>query len=152
MVGEYEKRFYLPIAQRFQELIENDGAMAKKLRIQKDRLHSLWKDIRSDPPAQDRKGPYHVGETFHVTTDIYLGQLGPDEVDVELYTGHMRYVDSLDAIHTEPMIVQESRENGSFRYACSVTCRISGRYGFTVRITPRGDGMLKFSPGLITWS
>ena len=152
MVGEYEKRFYLPIAQRFQELTENNGAMAKELCIQKDRLCSLWKDIRIDPPAQDRKGPYRVGETFQVTADVQLGQLAPDEVDVELYTGNMRSVDSLDAIHTEPMIVQESYENGSFRYACSVTCRISGRYGFTVRITPRGDGMLKFSPGLITWS
>jgi starch phosphorylase len=152
MVGEYEKRFYLPIAQRFQELTEDNGAMAKELRIQKDRLCSLWKDICIDPPAQDRKGPYRVGETFQVTANVHLGQLGPDDVDVELYTGNMRSVDSLDAVHTEPMIVQESHENGNFRYACSMTCQISGRYGFTVRITPRGDGMLKISPGLITWS
>ena len=73
------------------------------------------------------------------------------KVDVELYTGHMRSVDSLEAVHTEPMIVLESHENGYFRYACSVICHVSGRYGFTVRITPQGAGMLKFSPGLITW-
>jgi glycogen phosphorylase len=64
----------------------------------------------------------------------------------------MRSVDSLEAIRTEPMVVQESRENGCFRYACSVTCSVSGRYGFTARITPRGDEKLKFSPGLIAWS
>ena len=152
MVGEYEKRFYLPTAKRFQELTENNGVLAKNLSIQNDRIHSLWKDIRVDMPVQDRKGPYRLGETFQVTTDIQLGQLRPDEVDVELYTGHMRSLDSLDAVHTEPMIAQESHGDGYFRYACSVACSESGRYGFTVRITPRGDEKLKFSPGLIAWS
>ncbi|MCX5883780.1 MAG: alpha-glucan family phosphorylase, partial [Deltaproteobacteria bacterium] len=181
MVGEYEQRFYLPIARRFQELTENNGVLAKNLSIQNDRIHrlwedihidlpvqdrkgpyrvgiqnerihALWQDIRIDLPVQDRKGPYRVGETFQVSAGVHLGQLRPDEVDVELYSGHMRSVDSLEAIHTEPMIVQESHENGYFRYACSVICRVSGRYGFTVRITPRGDEKLKFSPGLIAWS
>jgi glycogen phosphorylase len=50
------------------------------------------------------------------------------------------------------MVVQESRGDGCFRYACSMTCSESGRYGFMVRITPRGDEKLKFSPGLIAWS
>jgi glycogen phosphorylase len=152
MVGEYEQRFYLPIARRFQELTENNGVLAKNLSIQNERIHALWQDIRIDLPVQDRKGPYRVGETFQVSAGVHLGQLRPDEVDVELYSGHMRSVDSLEAIHTEPMIVQESHENGYFRYACSVICRVSGRYGFTVRITPRGDEKLKFSPGLIAWS
>jgi glycogen phosphorylase len=152
MVGEYEQRFYLPVARRFQELTENNGALAKKLSIQNDRIHCLWKDIRIDLPVQDRKGPYRVGETFQVTAGVHLGKLRPEEIDVELYTGHMRSVDSLDAIQTEPMIVQERHENGYFRYACSVTCSVSGRYGFTVRITPRGDEKLKFTPGLIAWS
>ncbi len=31
MVGEYEQHFYLPIARRFLELIENNGALAKKI-------------------------------------------------------------------------------------------------------------------------
>ena len=152
MVGEYEQRFYLPVARRFQELTENSGALAKHLGVQNDRIHALWKDIRIDLPVQDRKGPYRVGETFQVTAVVHLGQLKPDEVNVELYSGHMRSVDSLEAIHAEPMIVQESLENGYFRYGCPVTCRVSGRYGFTVRITPRGDEKLKFSPGLIAWS
>ena len=152
MVGEYEKRFYLPIAKRFQELTENNGVLAKKLSIQNDRIHGLWKDIRIDMPVQDRKGPYRIGDTFQVTADIQLGQLRPEEVDVELYTGNLRSMDSLETIHTEPMVVQESRGDGCFRYACSMTCSESGRYGFMVRITPRGDEKLKFSPGLITWS
>ena len=96
MVGEYEKRFYLPIAKRFQELTENNGVLAKKLSIQNDRIHSLWKDIRIDMPVQDRKGPYRIGDTFQVTADIQLGQLRPEEVDVELYTGNLRSMDSLD--------------------------------------------------------
>jgi starch phosphorylase len=71
MVGEYEQRFYLPVARRFQELTENNGVLAKNLSIQNDRIHGLWKDIRIDPPVQDRKGPYRVGETFQVTAGVH---------------------------------------------------------------------------------
>jgi starch phosphorylase len=152
MVGDYEKRYYLPIAQQFHSLIENNAIAAKNLSIRRERLKALWKEIRIGLPGQDRKGPFRVGETFRVTAEVYLGQLRPEEVDVELYNGHMRSVDSLDAAHTEPMSVQEERGAGHYIYGCSVPCRISGRYGFTVRVTPRGDDLLKFTPGMITWS
>ncbi len=74
MVGEYEQHFYLPIARRFLELIENNGALAKNLGIQNDRIRRLWKDMRIDLPIQNRKGPYRVGKTFQVTAGVHLGQ------------------------------------------------------------------------------
>jgi starch phosphorylase len=46
----------------------------------------------------------------------------------------------------------EDRGEGSYLFRCTVTCKDSGRYGFTVRIVPRADDWIRFTPGLITWA
>ncbi len=152
MVSDYEQKFYQPIVKRFHELIGNNASLAKNLSIHKERIKSLWNEIHIGLPVQDHKGPYRVGETFRVTVDVCLGQLKPDDIDVELYSGHMRSVDSLEGIQIYPMEVHADLGNGNYKYSCKVECRVSGRFGFSVRITPSGDNMLKYSPGLITWS
>jgi starch phosphorylase len=50
------------------------------------------------------------------------------------------------------MTVVENLGNGNYRYGSRVPCELSGRYGFTARVTPAGDDYLKFMPNLITWS
>ena len=71
---------------------------------------------------------------------------------MELYSGHMRSVDRLQKIQIYPMTVKESLGTGRFRYSSQVPCQVPGRYGFTVRVTPRGDSAMKYAPGLITWA
>jgi starch phosphorylase len=75
----------------------------------------------------------------------------PEEVDVELYFGPLRTADTLKRSDTAPMTVKEALGNGAFRYFCPLTCQTADRYGFTARVTPRGDDRLKFTPKLITW-
>ncbi len=152
MVGEYERRFYNPIVHRLKALLNKDGLEARNLALQQKRLQNLWKDIRIGLPVQTRKGPFRVGDSFEVTVEVDLGKLNPEEVSVELYNGHMKAVDALEGISTMPMTVVEYFGNGNYRYGCQVPCRLSGRYGFTVRAMPSGDGYLKLLPRLITWS
>jgi starch phosphorylase len=61
-------------------------------------------------------------------------------------------VDALQDVNTIPMTVVENLGNGNYRYGSRVPCGLSGRYGFTARVTPAGDDYLKFMPKLITWS
>jgi len=152
MVGEYEQRFYNPIVHRLKSLLNKHGLEAHNLAIQQKRLQNLWEQIRIGLPAQTRKGPYRVGDRFEVTVEVNLGELNPEEIGIELYSGHMKTVDTLESIHTIPMTVVKDFGNGSYLYSCQVPCGLSGRYGFTVRAIPSGDDYLKFLPGLITWS
>ena len=152
MVGEYEQRFYSSIVHRLKSLLNKNGLEARNLAFQQERLQNLWKDIRIGLPVQTRKGPFRVGDSFEITVEVDLGKLNPEEVSVELYNGHMKAVDALEGISTIPMTVIEHFGNGNYRYGCQVPCRLSGRYGFTARAMPAGDGYLKFSPRLITWS
>jgi len=152
MVGEYEERYYIPIIHRLKTLLKKNGLEARKLALQEKRLNNLWKNIRIGLPVQTRKGPFRVGDSFEVAAEVSLGELNPEEVSVELYNGHMKAVDSLEGINTIPMTVVEHFGNGNYRYGCQVPCRLSGRYGFTVRAMPAGDDYFKFLPRLITWS
>jgi starch phosphorylase len=93
-----------------------------------------------------------VQDTFSLTTEVDLGKLSPNEVEVELYYGRMKSVDTLVASQTQLMAKRKERGNGRYLYDCTITCRDSGRYGFTARITPRGDDFIKYAPGLVTWA
>ena len=152
MVAEYENRFYLPAAKRYDALLANQAEEAKKLTSQISRLRSLWKDIEIKPPVRHAHGPCRVGEKFEITSEVSLAELTPEEVDVELYYGQMKSLEDLDASKSEPMRVLEDNGNGHYLYGCALNCQNSGRFGFTVRVTPRGDGRVKSTPGLLTWA
>ena len=152
MVSDYQNRFYRPCADRWEALITENAAEAEKLAAQTKRLKSLWKEIKINPPERNTQKTYRVGDSFQVTADIFLGSLQPDEVDVELYYGNMKSLEEVSASHVSPMEVFEDRGNGHFLYGCDLICKASGRFGFTLRATPRGDNRLKYTPKLLTWA
>jgi starch phosphorylase len=152
MVADYEKRFYTPAAQYYDALLADQAQEAKNLMAQISRLRSLWKHIKIKPPVRHAHGPCRVGEKFEITSEVNLAELRPDEVDVELYYGHMKSLDDLDASRSEPMRVLEDHGDGQYLYGCKLDCQSSGRFGFTVRVAPRGDLRVKSTPGLLTWA
>ncbi|MDY6973382.1 MAG: DUF3417 domain-containing protein, partial [Thermodesulfobacteriota bacterium] len=152
MVGEYEKRYYLPAAKRGEALTKNEAARAKELSAQRERLKAHWNNIRIEPPVWDKNGPFRVGETLSVNATVHLGDLRPDEVEIELFYGQLKFIDTLQGVGSEQMLVKENGKDGQYLYSCSISCNASGRHGLTIRAVPRGDGWIKTAPGLITWA
>lgn len=152
MVSQYTSDFYIPAATRLGELIENDCAEAKRLHAVHQRISDSWRVIKIERPTRNTQGPFRVGESFKVDVLVSLGDLRPEDVIVELYYGNVKAIDDLDSPHTQEMTVKEERGNGVYEYECTIVCRLSGRFGFTARVIPMGDDLLKFSPGYITWS
>ena len=152
MVSEYENRYYNPAAERWDLLLANNADEARKLTAQLKRLRAHWKKIRIKPPVRQTQEPYRVGDSFQVTAEVNLAELAPDEVDVELYYGNLKSLEELSASHIEPMKVQEDSGNGKYLYGCTLKCEVSGRFGFTVSVSPRGDERIKSTPRLMTWA
>jgi starch phosphorylase len=152
MVSDYENRYYIPAAGQWDLLLADNAGQAKKLAAQIKRLRSLWKKIRINPPVRLTPEPYRVGDVFQVMAEVNLGELNPNEVDVELYYGNLKSLEILSTSHIEPMKVQENNGNGTFLYGCSLKCEVSGRFGFTVRVSPAGDERIKLTPRLLTWA
>jgi starch phosphorylase len=152
MVSDYESRYYNPAARRHDALLAEGAGEAKALAAQIKRLRSLWRNIEIKPPIREAREPYRVGDSFHVTSEVHLAELKPEEVDVELYYGHLKSLEELSASHIEPMDVLEDRGNGNYLYGCDLNCEISGRFGLTVRVAPHGDERIKSTPRLMTWA
>ncbi|MBW2367130.1 MAG: alpha-glucan family phosphorylase [Deltaproteobacteria bacterium] len=152
MIAEYENRFYLPAAAQMQELSRDGAGQARALSFQTDRLHALWRDIRIDRPNQTAEGPFQVGEQLTIDVTVHLGEILPEEVNVELYYGRLKSIDQLVDGQVVIMSVAEDSGNGAHRYACTIDCENSGRFGFMARVRPRADKWIQSEPAFITWA
>jgi glycogen phosphorylase len=152
MVAEYDERFYEPARERMKELLADGAAEARSLAERRQRLTDLWHAVGLDRPRLQSDGPFRVGETMRVTAEVHLGELRPDDVTVELYFGVLKSVDAMEDARAHEMRMVEPHGGGSYLFACDVACERSGRYGFSARITPRGDGWTRNIPGLIAWA
>jgi len=152
MVKKYNEMFYIPAAKRMHDLLANNAEEAMRLNLFRERLNSNWKEIKIGRPVRNMEGPFRVGNSFTVAVDVTLGKLRPDEVEVELYYGNIKTVETVSKAYIEKMSVKEDRGSGVYLYECVVSCKWPGRYGFTARAVPKGDAMIRFTPGFITWA
>ncbi|MFH1152324.1 MAG: alpha-glucan family phosphorylase [Pseudomonadota bacterium] len=152
MLGEYRTRFYVPAALNMQKLTANSAWEAKELSMVSRRLMSLWNEIRIEKPIRATSENFMVGDTFRLTARVYLGGLTPDEVEVQIYYGKMKSLDSLEGGRTQTMNLHEDCGSGCFVYACSLTCGDAGRFGYTARVIPKGDEILRDTPEFMTWA
>jgi starch phosphorylase len=150
MVAEYNDRFYTPAIDMHHTITTDNAQEAKQRLAQRERINSLWGRVHIKPVVAEIDGAFRVGQTLTVSAEVVLGDLQPTEVDVELYYGKMKPDGSLASGQTLLMAVSEDLGNGHYRYAAEMTCDISGRFGYTIRVTPGNDDFLKFSTGLIT--
>jgi starch phosphorylase len=93
-----------------------------------------------------------VGDSFDVTSEVNLGDLRPEEVEVELYYGNLKSLEELSSSIVAPMRVLKNNGDGHYLYGCTLNCHTSGRFGFTVRVMPSGDERIASTPGLLTWA
>ena len=152
MVLEYDQKFYQPALESYRAFTQDGAEKAKQMLTQKKRLLNLWKNIQVKVPDRKHNGPFRIGESFQISAEISLGDIRPEEVLVELYYGKLRTIDTLMPGMTQPMEVEKELGQGTYLYSCLLPCASSGRFGFTVRVSPKGDGFLRFTTGLITWA
>ncbi len=152
MISEYEERFYLPASGQFDQLVADGGARAQRLSRQHQRYQEKWPQIKVAQPVRNAKGPFRVNQSFEVTAVVDTGELTPEELNVELYYGKIHHLDRIDDPQVKTMSVKQEKAKGTYLYSCHLPCTDSGRYGFTVRVTPNADAWIRFRPGLLTWA
>ncbi len=80
MLREYTERYYLPAASNFRSRSADGAALAKELDGWQSRLHDQWEGVRFGRiECCARDGGWHF------EAQVYLGDLDPEAVRVELY-------------------------------------------------------------------
>jgi starch phosphorylase len=141
-VREYVTELYGPAARAGLAMNGKTWVGARDLAAYKARARTNWPGVRVDhvEPSGVSDSP-QVGDTLHVSAFVSLGDLAPDDVDVQLVHGRASESDTLRDIETAPLGFAETYEDGRHRFEGDLVLTRTGIFGYTVRVLPKHDGM-----------
>jgi starch phosphorylase len=135
MVRDYVTNLYLPAATSVHSVDRALGG-AKALAEWKRRVRSAWPKVAVDHVESLDADAIEVGAKIHVSALVRLGDLSPDDIEVQLITGRVSGDDQLYEPRVNPFPEGVEVEDGLRRYESSVQARRAGAIGYTVRVVP----------------
>ena len=152
MVSEYWDRFYLPASERGAQLMEREWENLKKLAKWREKVMYNWAHVAIKGIRMPEISEAVVGQGYTVETDLYLGELLPEDVLVEVYAGRVdpsnRFLDRF----TQVMKPSETAGDRVYRYRCEIMFEEAGHFGVNVRITPNHPNPeSRHAMGLVIW-
>ncbi len=140
MVSDYVTQLYLPAARAA-------GAVTPQLATEraaaKQRLRSLWPSVRVDHvESSGVSDSPQLDDEVSVRAFVSLGELRPQDVQVQLVHGRVSVEDVITGPTTVPLRHVAANEGGRHTYEGSVRLRQTGPFGYTVRVLPEGLGMI----------
>jgi starch phosphorylase len=135
MVRDYVTDLYAPAAASVHAVDESQGG-AEALATWKRRIRSAWDHVAVDHVESLDADHIEVGAKIHVSALVRLGELSPDDIEVQLITGRVTGDDKLYEPRVNPFPEGVAVENGLRRYESWVEARRAGAIGYTVRVVP----------------
>jgi starch phosphorylase len=152
MVQEYMEKCYAPSADRFERLTQEKLKRAAALAEWRRRLAREWSQVRVEQVDASGADPMHVGNQLEVNARISLGNLKPDDVEVQLFHGLVDNAGDIPHPAALAMSHNGAAQGNSLVFKGTIPCRASGNYGYAVRVLPKNPDLANsFEPGLICW-
>ncbi|MFF8194781.1 glycosyltransferase family 1 protein [Streptomyces bobili] len=135
MVREYVERLYTPAAQAHRAL---DPDAARDLAAWKAKVRAAWHTVTVDHVETSAAAPTaELGTTLALRVRLRLGDLTPDDVEVQAVSGRVDEEDRITdgtAVPLKP--VGGPDLEGRWVYEGPLSLDRTGPYGYTVRILP----------------
>ncbi|MFC7310078.1 alpha-glucan family phosphorylase [Streptomyces monticola] len=138
MVREYVEQLYAPAAHAHRAL---DPSTARDLAAWKSRIRGAWPYLAVDhvetaaPAAPGSVA--ELGSTLALRVRVQLGDLGPDDVEVQVVTGRVDSDDRLVDTASLPLKPTSGPDlEGRWVYEGPLALDRTGPFGYTVRILP----------------
>ncbi|MBW1817216.1 MAG: alpha-glucan family phosphorylase [Deltaproteobacteria bacterium] len=152
MVLEYVSRYYRPCSVRYNALRRDNFQGARDLAAWRRKLMTSWQDVAVQDVSAGNGVEMEVGRDLEVTAKINLGSLAPEDVTVEAYYGRLDEHGDFSERETAGLEVIDSA-GGIHTYSGAIPCSHSGRFGYTVRVTPSRNRLEnRFMMGLVRWA
>ena len=152
MVIDYAEKYYINAHKNHINFSGDGYSLAKKISAWKKKIAGQWDKVRVVNTRFLGTDDITVGSKISATSEVFLGGIDPEEVQVELYFGSLDRDEEISEGVALPMSLVSSA--GEFHtFEGSILCLKSGQFGFTVRVIPcHRDSARKFDPDLkITW-
>ncbi|WP_069884587.1 alpha-glucan family phosphorylase [Streptomyces luteocolor] len=135
MVREYVERLYVPAARAHRAL---DAASAGELAAWKARVRAAWPHVAVDHVEASATGATaELGATLALRVRVHLGELTPDDVEVQAIAGRVDPEDHLADAASVPLKPAGGPDGEGRRvYEGPLALDRAGPFGYTVRILP----------------
>lgn len=151
MLGEYCQQLYGPAAQGSAAVAVGQFAAARELAAWKAKVRQSWPLVGAAAHGPD-ESQLTIGEAAAVTAQVYLGNLQPDDVLVEVVYGEDRGGALAQPVATA-MALGETRPDGVAIYRADFRPHHTGALVYGVRVLPYHPAMLnKHELGLALWA
>lgn len=151
MMKEYLYKFYLPGAKNKLDCCENDYLKIKEFVNWKKRIKENWNSINVNEVKCSCNDEIVVGKYVKIEAKVFLGNLSPEDVSIEIFYGKLNGSDTLETGNTVEMKVV-GRTNDYYNYVGEIPNEMTGLKGYTIRVLPKHHMFTnKFEMGLIYW-
>jgi starch phosphorylase len=151
MVRDYTEELYEPTAVATEGLSTGGHERARALAAWKARVGAAWSGVHVDH-LDLPESVVELGAVQEVEAVVALGDLAPDDVEVQLLHGLAGQSAELADTTIVRMEPDGAADDGHLRFRGRFTCAQPGRYGATVRIVPaHPDLVTPLELGLIAW-
>ncbi|MBN2279550.1 MAG: alpha-glucan family phosphorylase [Candidatus Marinimicrobia bacterium] len=152
MLQDYMEQMYLPAQIRTEKMFANQFSGARELASWKNHMRAEWNNIRFLKVDTSGEQNLNVSSEFEIKTEIYLGKIKPEDINVQVYYGKLNEKDYIDDGELLSLEMVEKLDNERYLFSTKIDTWQSGKNGFTLRILP-AHGTLDnpFDDGLIYW-
>lgn len=140
MVCEYVEQLYTPIAASSRRLETAGHDNARALSNFKARIRSGWSQVNVNHVVSRVGDAATVGDEATFLADVQLGNLRPEDVEVQVVFGRVTTDDTISSFEVLPMRCI-GEENGMFKYELVMKLKQAGPYGYQVRAVPNNELM-----------
>lgn len=156
MVQDYTRKMYIPSMERVDKVVSTHYELANNLSEWKNYIEKKWPQVKIVADMTKNQLKEHkssAGSTLNISTNVYLGEVNPSNVKVQIYYGTIGENGKLENPEAKDMELVESIGSGNYRYSVNLRILEGGEYGYTFRILPyHPDLISQFEMTLVRWA
>ncbi|MCK5125335.1 MAG: alpha-glucan family phosphorylase [candidate division Zixibacteria bacterium] len=153
MLKEYTEKLYIPAIQASGDLRGDNNKLAKEVTGWCKNVTNVWNKVSVtslDMPGTESSSK--VGQTVLLNVKVFLGDLNPEDVKVEVIRGNLNAQDQIINQELFTATLDHSENDGHHIYHVDMVHTRSGRMGITARVVPNNSRhIVKHHPRLVTW-
>ena len=152
MVKNYVEKLYVPTLRRGVFIESNRFANAAELAKIKEHWRENWPLIHITHAAIEAPAAKRQNEKINISAGVYLGELHPNLVQVEVFSAPSPSHAASEAVRTMPMQVVHQNGDGVCHYRVALSEKEEGVRQWRIRVLPRHPALShKHEMGLIHW-
>ena len=154
MVQDYCSVFYAPASSEQLQLTADSLHRARELAKWRSFFSRHWHAIKVIEVDGDRPVEAPIGTRLRVTAKVFLGEVSPRDVRIEIYEGRLDEDGHICGGKATLMAPTDPDSKlGIYEFAGEIPLDTTGQRGYSLRVLPNHrDLVTPFQPGFIYWA